>query len=216
MMKTTTRRGFIQRAVLAGAMGTAGWMGKLGGDVAAGEAKRRFTLCLSPGSIGVRADQRETLRLARVHGFESIEAFGVYLAGLSEGALMELQGELRSTGLVFGMAGLPVDFRGEEGKFREDLAGLDRVAAGLARAGVNRVGTWLSPSHPNLTYLQNLRRHATRLREIAKVLGNHGARLGLEYVGPRTSLNSRRYPFVHTLAETRDLIAAISHVLGDL
>jgi sugar phosphate isomerase/epimerase len=55
----------------------------------------------------------------------------------------------------------------------------------------------------------NFRQHARRLREVAEVLGNHGLRLGLEYVGPRTSWVSARYPFIHTLAETRELIAEI-------
>jgi sugar phosphate isomerase/epimerase len=55
----------------------------------------------------------------------------------------------------------------------------------------------------------NFRRHARRLREVAVVLGDHGLRLGLEYVGPRTSWVPTRYPFIHTLAETRELIAEI-------
>ena len=41
------------------------------------------------------------------------------------------------------------------------------------------------------------------------MLGDHGLRLGLEYVGPRTSWTASRYPFIHTLAETRELIAEI-------
>src|SRR5262249_44867481 len=32
---------------------------------------------------------------------------------------------------------------------------------------------------------------------------------GLEYVGPRTSWTASRYPFIHTLAEMRELIAEI-------
>ena len=34
-------------------------------------------------------------------------------------------------------------------------------------------------------------------------------RLGLEYVGPKTAWAARRYPFLHTLAETRELIGEI-------
>ena len=46
-------------------------------------------------------------------------------------------------------------------------------------------------------------------REVGKVLGDHGVRLGLEYVGPKTSWSATRYPFIHTMAEMRELIAAI-------
>jgi sugar phosphate isomerase/epimerase len=42
------------------------------------------------------------------------------------------------------------------------------------------------------------------------VLGDHGVRLGLEYVGPKTSWSSSRFPFIHTMAEMKDLIAEIN------
>jgi sugar phosphate isomerase/epimerase len=71
------------------------------------------------------------------------------------------------------------------------------------------VGTWLAPSSDELTYRANFSRHAARLREIAQVLKDHGLRFGLEYVGTQLLLVGRRYPFVHTLAETRELIAEI-------
>src|SRR5205814_10250833 len=61
----------------------------------------------------------------------------------------------------------------------------------------------------SLTYLANFRLHAHRMRESAKVLGDHGIRLGLEYVAPKTSWTARRYPFIHTMAEMKDLIAEI-------
>jgi sugar phosphate isomerase/epimerase len=86
---------------------------------------------------------------------------------------------------------------------------LPAAAASQQRAGITRVGTWLSPTHRQLTYLANFRQHARRLREAAKVLGDHGQRLGLEYVGPKTSWTAGRYPFIHTMAETKDLIAEI-------
>jgi sugar phosphate isomerase/epimerase len=44
---------------------------------------------------------------------------------------------------------------------------------------------------------------------VARILGAHGLRFGLEYVGPKTSWAAKKHPFVHTLAGTRKLIAAI-------
>src|SRR6185503_2708249 len=79
----------------------------------------------------------------------------------------------------------------------------------LQRAGVRRTGTWLPPSSDALTYLQHFKQTARRLREVARVLADHQARIGLEYVGPKTAWSARRYPFLHTLAETRELIAEI-------
>jgi sugar phosphate isomerase/epimerase len=90
------------------------------------------------------------------------------------------------------------------------LKGLPKFAAGLQRAGVNRATTWLMPCHDTLPYLLNFRQHASRLRQVAQMLKEHDVRLGLEYVGPRTSWVSQRYSFVHSLAEMQDLIAEIN------
>jgi sugar phosphate isomerase/epimerase len=102
-----------------------------------------------------------------------------------------------------------VEFRRDDDAFRASLERLPRLAQAMQRAGVTRVGTWLSPSHEELTYVANFRQHAQRLRQCAQVLADHGQRLGLEYVGPQTSWTARRFPFIHTMAETRDLLAEI-------
>jgi len=83
------------------------------------------------------------------------------------------------------------------------------VATSLEKAGGRRVGTWILPFDDELTYLQNFRTHAYRLRACAEVLKDHGQQLGLEYVGPRTAWRSKRHPFIHTLSETKELIVAI-------
>jgi sugar phosphate isomerase/epimerase len=168
-----------------------------------------MTLCLSPGSIGVSVDQRAASALAHRHGFGSVEPYGDYLAGLSEAQLPELLADLKAKGLAWGAAGLPVEFRQDDARFADTLKGLPRIADGLHRAGVTRVGTWLMPGHASLTYLQNLRQHARRLREVAAVLQERHLRLGLEYVGTPRVWRGQRYPFVHTLAEARDLIGEI-------
>ena len=110
---------------------------------------------------------------------------------------------------MWGAAGLPVEFRQDQPRFDKDLESLPGSARALQLAGVTRVGTWLMPAHDELTYRSNFDQHADRLRAVARVLGDHGLRLGLEYVGPRTLWASKRYSFVHTLAETQELIAAI-------
>lgn len=171
---------------------------------------RKFKLALTPGSIGVSVkSQKELNDLASRHGFEAVEPRGEELAGMSNSQLEETLGDLGSKTLVWAAAGLPVDFRKDEAVFREGLAKLPTIASGLQRAGAGRMGTWLSPSHDELTYRRNFELHAARLREIAKVLKDHGIRFGLEYVGTQGLLVKGRYPFVHTLAETRELIDAI-------
>ena len=171
--------------------------------------KRKFTMCLSCGMLGVRAEPRETIALAAQFGFESVEPPVGLLMKLSDAELAEMLAELKAKHLAWGATGLSVNFRGDDAAFKADLAKLPAAAAGLQRAGITRVATWLSPSHRSLTYVANFRQHATRLREVAKVLGDHGLRLGLEYVGTKSLWTSSQFPFIHTMAEMKDLIAEI-------
>jgi sugar phosphate isomerase/epimerase len=169
-----------------------------------------MTIDLVCGNIGISASQREAIELAAGHGFESVGADGAFLASLSDEQLAELKSFMKAKGVVFGAAGLPVEFRRDEARFEESLNGLPKVASGLQRAGVARVSTWLTPCHDTLPYLENFRQHTARLRQVAQTLIDHDIRLGLEYVAPKTSWASRRYTFIHTLAEMKDLVAEIN------
>jgi len=184
-MARLNRRTFLQAATAAGM--TAAGLGALRRSAAAQPAKRKFTMDLRCGAIGVRADQREAIRLAARYGFESVEPSPHFLAGLSDDEMRKLLAELKAAGLVWGAAGLPVDFRRDEDRFKAGMAKLPELAGALKRAGVTRVGTWISPRHDTLPFGANFKQHARRLREVARVLGDAGQRFGLEYVGPKTS-----------------------------
>jgi sugar phosphate isomerase/epimerase len=168
-----------------------------------------MTLSLSPGAVGVKADQREAIALAVKHGFTAVEPFPQFIAGLDDAGRKELVAELKAKGLVWGAAGLPVDFRGDDARFEQGLAELPRLAAALQRCGATRVGTWLSPGHNTLEFDANFERHAQRLTKVARILKEFGSRLGLEYVGTPSLRARSKHPFVYNLAGTRALIKAI-------
>src|SRR5687768_6103991 len=171
--------------------------------------KRKMTINLMCGMIGVRANQQAAIELAHAHGFESVEAMPNDLARMSADEVKNLLVGMKSKNLVFGASGLPVEFRRDECAFQESMKSLPRLAAGLQRAGVTRVGTWISPASNSLTFLQNFKQHARRLREVAEVLRDHGLKLGLEYVGTRTIRDRMHYEFIHTMSETKELLAEI-------
>lgn len=173
--------------------------------------ERKFTMALTPGSIGVKADQRQAIEMAHYFGFESVEAYSRDLAPLSDSELKDLRDEMTAKRVAWAMAGLPVDFRRDEERFREGMKELPTVARTLQRAGVTRLTTWLSPMHATLTYLQNFKQTASRLREIATVAEDHGLRFGLEYVGTKSLRMRQTHQFVHTMAETKELIAEIGN-----
>lgn len=187
---------------LAAAFGRTTW-------AAESPAARRMTIDLVCGNLGVKATQREAIDLAQRHGFESVFPDAAELARLSGAELAELLADLKARRLVFGAAFLAVDFRRDDLTFDRGLAELPAYSRALQRAGVRHTGTWLPPNSDSLTYLQHFKQTARRLREVARVLADHELRLGLEYVGPKTAWTARRYPFLHTLTETRELIAEI-------
>jgi sugar phosphate isomerase/epimerase len=171
---------------------------------------RKMTICLTPGSVGVKANQFETIQYAHDYGYEAVQPYSDELAAMGPDRIAECTAKLAELRLQWGQSGLMVDFRKDDDTFRAGLAALPAQAAALQKAGATRMGTWISPNHDSLTYLANLKLHASRLREVARILADHNQRLGLEYVGPKTLWTAKRYPFIHTMAEMRDLLGEIN------
>jgi len=207
MITMLNRRSFFQ--VTAAGLGASAVAHASGLLAAEPRPNRKFTMALSCGMVGVRATPREEIELAHRYGFEAVAPSARFLAGLSDDSLAELLADMKAKKLVWAAEGLPVEFRAGEQAFQDSVKGLPDFAKALNRGGVTRVGTWLAPSHNTLTYLANFRQHVRRLHEVARILGDYGLRLGLEYVGPKTSWSRGRFPFIHTMAETKDLIAEI-------
>ncbi len=202
-----SRRSFFQMTAAALGASAVGPTSAL--LAAAPRPKRKFTMALSCGMAGVRATPREAIEFAHRYGFEAVEPSGRFLAALSDDALSQLLAEMKAKRLVWAAEDLPVEFRSGDKVFQDAIQRLPDFAKGLKRAGATRVGTWLNPSHNTLTYLANFHLHARRLRETAKILGDYGLRLGLEYVAPKTLWSNGRFPFIHTMAEMKELLAEI-------
>ncbi len=171
---------------------------------------------LSPGAIGVRpAGLREAAALAGRFGFQGIECNVREVAQLISEEGAEAIGQLfASAGVRPAGFGLPVDWRGAEETWRKGLDELPRLAAAAAAAGLERCMTWIPPASDERDYEANWRFHIERFRPTAAILGEHGIRLGLEFIGPKTLRASHRFAFVHTLRELLDLAAEIGPNVG--
>jgi len=171
--------------------------------------KVKFYKNLGPGHIGVRANQRQAFEYAAKYGFDSITpSFGEF----EKKSVSEIRAwvqAMKEKGIRYGAGGLPVNYRRDDGQFRKDLKLLPARASILKQLGVKRMATWITPGHRELTYLQNFERHRNRLREAAKVLKDYDIRLGLEFVGPRTSRARNRFAFICTQAGMMELVEAI-------
>jgi sugar phosphate isomerase/epimerase len=168
-----------------------------------------FFTSLNPGALGISPGFETTVELAGEFGFGAVDPDVRYLREQPEADLPKVRERLASAGLRWGSGGVPVDLTGEATKFAEQLSGLPAYAATLAAAGIDRAGTWIRPMSDSVTYRRNFARYVERVGLVDEILAAAGIRFGLEYVGPKTFWSTELYPFVHTLAELRELLAAV-------
>lgn len=203
-MKTLHRREFIKYSGMATAA-----MAFSTGLSFAQNPNRKFKVSLNPGAIGVRSTQKELIGHAVKHRFEAISPLPDQLGKMSSGELSDFLADMKRHKLSWDAASLAVDFRKDKATFEEGLAGLPEIAKICQSAGVNRMSTWIMPSHNELTYNQNFRQHRDRLKQVAVILKDHGIRLGFEYVGTKKLKIVSRYPFAGTMREMLELVDAI-------
>ena len=147
--KAISRRTFCRSAIAAAAA-----MHFAGPLSLASQSKVKFFKNLAPGHIGVRANQRQALEYAVKYGFDSITPNPGEFENKSASEIREWLGLMKEKGIRYGAGGLPVDFRRDDERFKNDLAKLPKQAEVLKQLGVTRVATWVMPGHRELTYLQ--------------------------------------------------------------
>lgn len=172
--------------------------------------------CLSPGAIGVHVTNlKEAIEAARIGGFEGVEFNPFEVADLVEKQGADYVKSLFAHAAIRpGAFGLPLDWRGEEAKWREGLAQLPRLAKAAAAIGCHRTATWVPPASDVLTFEENWRFHIERFKPIAQILAESECHLGLEFIGPATSRRNHRYPFIYTMEKMLELAAAIGPNVG--
>jgi len=200
-----------RRAFCLSAIGTATTLHVTGllAMAAPRSGKVKFYRNLASGHIGVRANQQQALDYAVKYGFEAITPSVGEFENKSPAQIRAWLDTMKAKGIRYGAGGLPVEFRRDDASFKAGLAKLPGRAKVLQQLGVTRVATWILPGNNDLTYLQNFKQHERRLRAAAKILDDHGLRLGLEFVGPRTSRARNRYPFICTQRGMMELLDAI-------
>jgi sugar phosphate isomerase/epimerase len=169
---------------------------------------------LNPGAIGVSVDGLEqSLRLAAKHGFAGCHFSIVEAHDLGVERTRDLA---EAAGVRLSAFGFPLDFRGDEETFDKSLADLRDLAATAAALDVRRTATWIAPASDDLTYDENMTLHQRRLKPAARILADNGIRLGLEYVGPKTSRQGKAHAFVHTMNQMSELCEGVGDNCGYL
>lgn len=156
---------------------------------------------LNTGMIGVQADLAQTIDAAKRFGFGGIDFSIDEAAALADEHGVAYVTDLAAdAGVRLGAWGLPVDFRNDEAAWQTGLAKLPAQAKLAADLGCMRTATWIMPCSEERSFDDNFAFHRDRLLPVAQILADHGCRLGLEFVGPKTLRDSRRYPFIYTMS----------------
>jgi sugar phosphate isomerase/epimerase len=171
--------------------------------------KVKFYKNLGHWHIGVSANQQQALDYAAKYRFDSITPNLGEFENKSSTQIRDWLQTMKAKGIRYSSSGLPVQFQRDQEQFHKGLAMLPKQAALAGKLGVDRMITWITPGHNELTYLKNFEKLRKRLRQVAKVLRDTNIRLGLEFVGPKTSRLRYRFPFICTQLGMIELVEAI-------
>ena len=165
---------------------------------------------LSTGAIGIRANMKEGLALAKESGFEGLDLNIGEASQLAEEHSVEYVKEMwQEAGIAMGGWGFGVNWRGSDADYYAGLAQLPARAELAAELGCFRTTTVVGPASNDMTFQENWDFSVKRLRAVAEILNSHGHAIGLEFIGPATSRKGAKYLFAYTMDAMLGLSAAI-------
>ena len=173
-------------------------------------------IALSPGCVGVRSENLAgRIAAAKNYGFAGVDIDINEIATLvdTQGA-DSVRAQFEEAEVIACGWGLPVAWSGSEEDWKRDLLALPRLAKAAAEIGCFRVATWIMPCSNDRAFDENLAFHIERFKPIAEILGEHGHRLGLEFIGPKTIRNNFKYSFVHDMPGMLDMTSKIGDNVG--
>jgi 2-keto-myo-inositol isomerase len=169
----------------------------------------KFSISLKADAIGVDGSADDLLSAAEKYGYEALSVPAQWLEGWTDKQKADFVKKAEKKNIGWGASGLPIEFRRTEQQFKSDLGSLNQHAKNLSDIGVTRISTWVISGHATLTYNENMRQQADRLRDCARILGKHGIKLGLEYLGTASIRHNARFAFISTSRELKEMIALI-------
>ena len=161
---------------------------------------------LTRTGVGDVGGDENFIALASRYGFASVD---LDPSGLVEAHGIEGTRQILSRhGVRLGSILLPVEWRFDEERFRQDLVPLAGRLEAAAKLGAASFWTYLLPSvdEDPVTFLGTATR---RLRLCAELLEAFGFRLALEFLGPRDLRGRWKHPLLWSMGQTLAWIGAI-------
>ncbi|HLK15000.1 MAG TPA: sugar phosphate isomerase/epimerase [Fimbriimonadaceae bacterium] len=171
---------------------------------------------LSPGVVGVHVDNlAQRIAAAKEHGFAGVEIDIREIATLvGSGGAEKVEAQFVDAGVIAAGWHLPVDYGGSEADWRRDLDALPAICKAAAAIDCFRAFTWVMPCSNDREYDENLKFHVERFKPVAAILEEHGIRLGLEFIGPKTIRDRFKYEFIYTMPGMLELAEKIGGNVG--
>jgi sugar phosphate isomerase/epimerase len=170
----------------------------------------------NPGHVGIQVSLGDGLALAERHGFGGFDA---QLRPLHDEVTQRGAAAVRDAfiarGLRPGAWNLPfMPTRVGADEWRAGLAGLPNLLASARAVGATRGGMWILPGSDEREFDANFAFHVERFQPVARLLADHGLRLGLEFIGPETSAARFRHRFIRSVDGMLGLARAIGPNCG--
>ena len=127
-------------------------------------------------------------------------------------ALPDAKALFTTSGIRPAQWGLPVN--GVQSEWAVDPDELAACARLAARLGATRCATWVPSWSDSRDLGANTAFHIDRLTPVARVLADHGCRLGLEFLGPVTLFHGHPHAFIHTMPAMLDMGRQIGPNVG--
>jgi sugar phosphate isomerase/epimerase len=154
-------------------------------------------LSLNSTVVAGRVPWPEFARLAAKVGYPGVD---VDLPSAMKSGLPATNALLEELKIKPAAVNLPVEFRQDDGAFRQDLEKLGDQASFSAAIGCPRMITWIMPS--SKTPKAELRAlYLKRFRACADVLARSHVRLGLEFLGPLHLRQMEPHEFIWRMPE---------------
>jgi sugar phosphate isomerase/epimerase len=165
---------------------------------------------LAPDAVPIRVALERQLEFAQSSGFDALD---LPLTALQRSrgrpSAAQLGERWAAHGLRTGGWRLPFDYQADRADFKADLRRLRACAHSASALASPWCYYWIEPTSEELTFSENAAKQVQRLRAIADVLGEHGCRLGLEPIGPKTLRVGARFEFVHSIPMALDLLSSV-------
>lgn len=171
---------------------------------------RKIKISLVPGTIGINVNANTLLDLAIKYEFNSIYPMVNEIKKMGSQELSEYIDKMDKNSISFDISILPVDFSQSDKLFNDGIKLLKQDCEVMNKIGSKGFCRWIMPTNNILTYIKNFEIHKKRLKECAKIIGDNGMKLGLEFVGPKTLMSRDQFSFIRTINELRELIDAIN------